>query len=726
MSGLSRIFSIFSFVLLAFATPATAQLSLGPVSAKVEVQLIAEEETVHPGNTFWVALKMNIIPDWHVYWRNPGDSGMVTTIDWELPPGVTAGAITWPTPKRMPIPPLLNYGYEQQVLLLVPITTPADLDLPVLPLKAKADWLVCHEVCIPETAIVELNLPVSAETPMTSAWSSAFTATRKQLPQKFDGQVTVRAKDTNDFTITLRDLPIPASETPIEGYFYSGNADLVTHATTHNFSQQGRDIILTVPYNKTVREHPARAEGDVWIRTTQNDYSFAINHAFTAPPVSSEQLDTASSAAQATHTTEPQPTTGLGLANALLLALLGGLVLNLMPCVFPVLSIKALGLVQKSQEGNRREIIMGGLIYTAGVLVSFALLGVVLLLIKMGGHTIDWGMQLQSPLFVTLMIIVLFLIGYTLIGAVTFGSTLMGVGQSLTHKSGHVGTFFTGALAVIVATPCTAPFMGGALFYGFTQQWYIAISILLALGLGLALPYLLICIFPQLLRFLPKPGIWMEHFKQFLSFPMFAAAIWLVWVLGQQAGADGVLRALLAVLMLAFALWVWRSIQRDTHQNIWHYCKAVLVALSFLYVASLLFDQSQAQPVTQSTATEATQNNFEPYSVERLASLRQSGTPVFVNMTAAWCITCLVNEKTALSTDDVKAFFKDNKIAYLKGDWTNRDPKISKFLQEHGRNGVPLYVFYAPGQEPLVLPQILSPKQVITDLKQALSTPTTP
>jgi thiol:disulfide interchange protein len=724
MSGFTR-FAFFSlFALFIWTSSSSAQLSLGPVTRKVDVQLIAEEETVQAGRTFWVALKMNIVPDWHVYWRNPGDSGMVTTLDWELPPGVTAGDIAWPTPKRMPIPPLLNYGYEQQVLLLVPISTPADYNLPVLPLKAKADWLVCHEVCIPETAIVELDIPVSADTPYTSAWSTAFTATRKQFPQKFDGDVTVRAKDADHFTISLRDLPIPASETPIEGYFYSGQADLVTHAPKHDFTQQGHDIVLTVPYNKTTRNHPPRAEGDVWIRTTQNDYSFAINHQFTRAPVSSEQLDATTSAKNITE--QPQPSTGLSLGHALLLALLGGLVLNLMPCVFPVLSIKALGLVQKSQQEKRSAVIVSGLIYTAGVLVSFAVLGFALLLIKMGGHTIDWGMQLQSPLFVTLMIMVLFLIGYTLIGAVTFGSNLMGVGQNLTHKSGHIGTFFTGALAVIVATPCTAPFMGGALFYGFTQEWYVAIGILLALGLGLALPYLLICIFPQLLRFLPKPGIWMEHFKQVLSFPMFAAAIWLVWVLAQQAGADGVLRALIATLMLAFTLFVWRSLQRDTRQNIWHYCKAALVAFSVLYIVSLLYDQSKT-PAISAVSPQATEKNFEDFSAQRLAELRAANTPVFVNMTAAWCITCLVNERTALSTDDVKNFFADKHIAYLKGDWTNRDPAISQFLQDHGRNGVPLYVFYAPGQtDPLILPQILSAKQIMADLQSALAVSHTP
>ncbi|HEY0906815.1 MAG TPA: protein-disulfide reductase DsbD domain-containing protein, partial [Methylophilus sp.] len=502
-------------------------MQLADSAPKVEAQLIAEDESVQPGRPFWVALKMNIVPDWHVYWRNPGDSGMATHIAWNLPAGVQVGPIVWPTPQRIEIAPLVNYGFSDQVLLLTQITPPDDLTDSTLQLRAKADWLVCHEVCIPESTTLELDLPVTMDVPLKGAWSSAFTATRKKVPQEFKGNVVVAKKNDQNFTVTLRDLPLSSVETPVEAYFFSGDGSLVTHKMNHEFIQSGRDFTITVPYNTTTVDHPDHIEGDVWVRTTQNDYSFAIDTQFAVPPAPPQQIVTKA----------PAPAVGIGLFKSFLLAFIGGILLNLMPCVFPVLSIKALGLVQKAQHGDRKDIIVGGLVYTAGVLISFAILGALLLVVKTGGHNVDWGMQLQSPLFVTLMSLALFLIGYTLIGAITFGGNMMGIGQSLTHKAGHVGTFFTGALAVIVATPCTAPFMGGALFYGFTQPWYIAISVLLALGFGLALPYLLICFFPGALRFLPKPGIWMEHFKQFLAFPMFAAAIWLIWVLGQQVGA---------------------------------------------------------------------------------------------------------------------------------------------------------------------------------------------
>jgi thiol:disulfide interchange protein len=712
MSGLSRfLFSLF-LLALSITEPLSGHAQgFDTGEPKVKAQLIAEQESIQPGKAFWVALKLDIEPEWHVYWRNPGDSGMATRITWDIPTGAQAGPIVWPTPRRIEIPPLVNYGYDNQVLLLTQIVPPADFTGDLMSLKARADWLVCHEVCIPEGANLELNLPVKPEDPITGAWGSAFNIIRKKIPQPYTGTALVHKNDEKSFTLDLKNFA--GSAMILEAYFFGGDAELVTHALNQPFTQSAQDLQLTIPYNTTTKDHPDKVEGDIWIRTPEGESSFSIDTAFSSssPPV----VETAAPITQAANSATPQPSMGIGLAKSLLLALLGGLLLNLMPCVFPVLSIKALGLVQKSLHGDKKQIIVGGLVYTLGVLASFGLMGVLLLLIKTSGHNVDWGMQLQSPVFVTIMALVLFVIGYTLTGAFTFGSSLMGLGQNLTHKNGHLGTFFTGALAVVVATPCTAPFMGGALFYAFTQPWYVALSVLLVLGLGLALPYLLICLYPQSLKVFPKPGIWMEHFKQFLAFPMFAAAIWLLWVLGQQVGPNGVLRAMVAMLVTSFTLWVWRSIQRDTHQNIWHYCKAFLVAMCVLYTASLIFDQRLPDPVPAEQAA-VTTTQFEPYSAERLEALRNEGHPVFVNMTAAWCITCLANERNALSSDVVKKIFTDNNIAYLKGDWTNRDPAISAFLQQHQRNGVPLYVFYAPGQDGKILPQLLTEDKVLQEL----------
>lgn len=714
---LRPLFAAFS-LFLALAAPVHAQyvdLGENDSSPKVKAQLIAEQESIQPGKPFWVALKMDIIPDWHVYWRNPGDSGMATRIRWDLPQGFQAGEIVWPTPQRIAIPPLLNYGYSDQVLLLTQITPPAVPADPGITIKGKADWLVCHEVCIPESAEFSLDLPVAEQEPATSAWGSAFNATRRHVPKEFTGTVKATKKDDQNFILTITDLPLPAMDIPVEAYFFSGDPTLVSHSGEQQFSQNDRDIVMTVPFNTSSSDHNKPFDGDIWVRTTQGDYSFAIKAQFETPvPAAAVAAQQPAVALQSGPAPMSAPTS-FGWLGALGLAFLGGILLNLMPCVFPVLSIKALSLVQKSQSESRSHVVMGGLVYVLGVLCTFLLLGAVLLILQAGGQTIGWGMQLQSPVFITVLILVLFLIGYSLIGAVTFGNRLMGIGQTLTHKSGFTGVFFTGALAVIVATPCTAPFMGGAMFYAFTQPWYVAFTVLIALGLGLALPYLLLCIFPRALSILPKPGIWMEHFKQFLAFPMFAASIWLVWVLAQQSGADGVLRALIAVLMLAFTLWVWHSVSHDTKKNAWHYTKIAIAVLTALYTLCLIYDQRMSA-VPAEGAIKASALPYEKYSADTLVSLREQNRPVFVNMTAAWCITCLANEKNALSSQKVRDYFAQNNIAYLKGDWTNQDPAISEFLKQHQRNGVPLYVFYAPGAQPKILPQLLTPDSVIKEL----------
>lgn len=708
----------FAFALVcALAAPAQAQyVDLGGSDStpKVKVQLIAEQESIQPGKPFWVALKMDVIPDWHVYWRNPGDSGMATRMTWDLPQGFEASPIVWPTPQRIAIPPLLNYGYSDQVLLLTQISPPANTD-PTVTIKGKADWLVCHDVCIPESAEFSLDLPVAEQEPVTSAWGSAFNATRRHIPKEFTGTVKAVKQDDNQFVLTVTNLPLPATDIPVEAYFFSGDLALVNHSGEQRFTQNDRDVMLTIPLNTATKDHTKPFDGDIWVRTTQGDYSFAIKAQFEAPAAAAAPTPAVSTALQSGPAPMTAPTT-FGFWGALGLAFLGGILLNLMPCVFPVLSIKALSLIEKSQSESRAHMIMGGVVYTLGVLCTFILLGGLLLILQAGGQTIGWGMQLQSPVFISVLIIVLFLIGYSLIGAVTFGSRLMGLGQGLTRKTGYTGVFFAGALAVVVATPCTAPFMGGAMFYAFTQAWYVALSVLIALGLGLALPYMLLCAFPRALRILPKPGIWMEHFKQFLAFPMFAAAIWLVWVLAQQSGADGVLRVLIAVLFLAFTLWVWNSVTHDTKKNVWHYTKIAIAILSALYTLSLIYDQRMSAVPTDGQAIKASALPYEKYSADTLTNLRSQGRPVFVNMTAAWCITCLANEKNALSSQAVRDHFAQNNIAYLKGDWTNQDPAISEFLKQHQRNGVPLYVFYAPNSEPKILPQLLTPDLVTQEL----------
>jgi thiol:disulfide interchange protein len=617
----------------------------------------------------------------------------------------------FPTPHRQKTGDLVNYGYENAVMSIATITPPAVFnDQHEITLQGKASWLVCKEICIPESANFELKLPVRND-PAPSAWASAFTAARATMPQTHTSNQAAE-HDVSTITITIDPLPLPADQMPEEAYFFPHDGLLVVHNGEQKMLLDGRKITLTMPRAPTRSAAITRVSGDLWLRTMTGEQSFH----FDAPVVDKTVVQIIAPAKEQGQTVTIAPAPApvapqmeMSLMAALLSAFLGGILLNLMPCVFPVLSLKALSLVHKAYHEDRSKVILSGVFYTLGVLASFALLAFVLITLKSTGQHIGWGIQLQSPLFVASMALLLFAIGYVLSGAVTLGGNLIGIGQNLAHKSGHVGSFFTGALAVIVATPCTAPFMGGAVFYGLTQSPAVTFIVLLALGFGLALPYLFLTICPGALRFLPRPGIWMEHFKQFLAFPMIAASIWLVWVLAQQTGSIGVLLSLFSMLSLSFALWLYGTTQ-NRPRSLWQMIKLLLVLLT-LGMTVLLVTKQPREVVQTNISTTA---EYEPYSAARLAELRATNQPVFVNMTAAWCISCLANEKATLSTDSVKGFFRDNRITYLKGDWTNYDDAITQYLKEFGRSGVPIYVFYPADQTkpPVVLPQVLTPSLV--------------
>ena len=501
-------------------------------------------------------------------------------------------------------------------------------------------------------------------------------------------------------------------------YFFPHDGLLIQHNAPQKLLLDGRSLKLTIPKN-TARTTPiTTVSGDLMLRLITGERSFRFLATIEQPKITAVAVPAPAVNAPAEtsisniSTADQSDNTSIGLFGALLSAFIGGILLNLMPCVFPVLSLKALGLVNKSHETARPQVISGGLAYLGGVLATFTALGVLLVALKNAGHHIGWGIQLQSPQFVALLALLLFFIGYVLSGAVTLGSRFMGIGNRLTQKSSLAGSFFTGALAVIVATPCTAPFMGAAVFYALTQNAATTLLVLWALGFGLALPYVLLTFFPHiLLKYLPKPGVWMEHFKQFLAFPMLAAAIWLVWVLAQQTGATGMLYALFGMLSLAFALWIYRTTQNQP-ATLWQTTKAFIALLIALFAIGLTYHQPEPVTAAQTATPDA---GFEAFTPQKLAEYRQANHPVFVNMTAAWCITCLANEKAALSSDRVKTYFKENNIAYLKGDWTNYDESITAYLKEFGRSGVPIYVFYPAdaSKAPVVLPQLLTPDTVI-------------
>ena len=702
-------------LLLLFAVAAWPGLAMAygtsqpVVTDNVTARLVAERDRVEPGDRVDLALVLDIRPGWHTYWRNPGDSGEPPHIRWELPDGVTAGSIRWPWPELIRVGPLANYGYSGRAVHLVELRVPAEWPAGTpLGIAADATWLVCEEHCIPEEGRFRLRLEVAGTAgPPDPELAPIFAAARSRLPQ--DGVVRAALEPSGD-VLTLRVPSAALPPDPQSARFFAGEWGLIEHAAPQDWTIDGDELVMTLtPGAAAASAAPA---GLLVVAADGGTRAFEIDA--TAPPGAAAPAPDGGVAAGAGDGA------GLGLPLALALALLGGLVLNLMPCVFPVLAIKALGLARQG-GAPLRERALHGLAYTAGVLTFFALVAALLLALRAGGAAVGWGFQLQSPPFVALMAYLFLVLGLSLAGAVTLGTRVMGLGAGLHAGGGHAGAFVTGGLAALVAAPCTAPFMGAALGYALTLVWPLALAIILTLGLGLALPFLLLALLPALARRLPRPGPWMEHLKQGLAFPMFATAAWLVWVLSVQAGPAGVAAALTGMVLLAFGLWL---LERTRHAAPgWRRGGAVAGAAALLLAVGIGLGTERLAGADLAAASgggqvepEGSGLAAEPFGAGRLAEALAAGRPVFVNMTAAWCITCLVNERVALGRPAVAAAFAERDLLYLKGDWTRRDPSITEYLAGFGRSGVPIYVLYPPGGEPRVLPQVLTESIVLDAL----------
>ena len=696
--------AILLLVLLAVVGWHTPLRAAAPADDLVKSDLLAEPAAIAAGQTFWIGVRLRMKEHWHTYWRNPGDSGEATSITWQLPQGFTAGPIQWPTPNRIPVGPLANYGYDGETTLLTQITAPADLAPSAdVPISANVTWLVCEKECIPGEASLSLTLPAVAagQTPLegNAGMRSLFEAARATIPQPSPWAARM---DVAPDTLILRAAAKGLKPEAIRSaQFFPFSETLIRHAEPQTVAVTDAGLSLELPRSALTIGTPKDARGVLVVGEVIG--ASTARHAFELGDV-------------AIATAAPIGSAGM-ILQAALFALLGGLILNLMPCVFPVLSIKVLSLINHAGQ-SARQLRLHGLVYTAGVLVTFLGLAGALLALRAGGAEIGWGFQLQSPIAVAVIAYVLFAMGLSLSGVFHFGYSLQAVGGNLAHRTGLSGSFFAGALAVVVATPCTAPFMGTALGFALTQPAAVSLIVFLALGLGLALPFLLLTLAPQLVRRLPRAGAWMETLKQALAFPIYATVAWLMWVLGQQVGPSGLFAALMGLVLVALAAWsfsIWQT------SGIWGRRVAAAVAIASVAttavaLAGLQRDRVDASPTTQAAAAAG----IEPFTQRRLDELRAENRPVFVNMTAAWCITCLVNERVALSTDAVKSAFAAGKIAYLKGDWTNRNPEITRILERHGRSGVPLYLLYAGADEPVVLPQILTAATVLQEIDRSL------
>ena len=672
-----------------FASPALGQIDDLP---KVHARLIAEHDRIAPGGTDTIAFEQDIRPGWHTYWRNPGDVGQPTTLDWKLPAGWVAGPLQWPYPKRLPVGPFMDYGYEGKVWILATVTAPKDAKPgEVVPLKASATWLVCKEVCVPEEAL--LTVPVVIGAPGASSNPALFAAARASLPTPSPWAARYALGDVLRLFVAAKSL---VDAHPKDAAFFPVSDGMVAGSAPQSMGFTADGLVLRLSPGKKIVKTGGALEGVLVLTSADGS-------------VQSLQIKALPGAVPDVSFGESEGEIGLGAA--LLLAFLGGLILNLMPCVLPILAMKAFALSSLSGR-DRAEAVRESFAYGGGAVLSFLALGGLLLALRSGGAAIGWGFQLQEPLVVAGFALLMFGVGLNLSGV--FEIVGFGGGESLTRAGGAVGSFFTGVLAVAVAAPCTAPFMAAALGYALTQSAMLALGIFLALGLGFAAPFVLIGVSPMLMRALPRPGAWMLRFKQALAFAMYGTAAWLVWVLAQQAGANAVAAVLAAMVAAGFGAWIWGVSRNASPRGRGISALVTLIAI----VAALSCLSFLKSAPAQASSINVTGIPSEAYSAQRLASLRAQNRAVFVNATAAWCITCLVNDETALSRVAVRSAFEDKHIAYLIADWTRRDPAITDLLSVHGRSGVPLYLYYAPGAaEPIVLPQILTEGEVLSTLE---------
>jgi thiol:disulfide interchange protein DsbD len=674
----------------------------------------------------YAGLYFKLEPGWHIYWMNAGDAGEPPHIHWTLPDGITAGAMEFPAPRRLPLGSLMDYGYEDEVLFPLKLRVADSVKAGPVTLRAAVDWLVCRDSCIPGSAELELQRNVDLGSHKTADEPDPlFKRFINRLPKPLPaGAKAVFQPAKDGFRLTVE-----TGQRELSAMFFPEDQDIIDNPAPQKLTPTPTGLILDLKRDAGLAANPALLKG---VLALSGERAFELT---ALPGAVVTQVSPPSSSISATAPVAPLPALDLApkpsssgpagapsfswavLLQASSLAFLGGLLLNLMPCVFPVLFLKALALVH-SGHGELHKLRAHGMVYAAGILVSFWALVGVLLGLRAAGATLGWGFQFQSPVFLALIAGLLFFLGLSLAGQFEIGLTLTSAGGSLAAKHGYTGSFFTGVLAVVVATPCTAPFMGAAVGYALSASPAVTFAVFTALALGLAAPYVALTLQPAWTRILPRPGVWMEVLRQAVAVPIFATVIWLAWVLAQAYGAS-VLAALLAsFLLLAIAGWFlgrWPAKR-------WATLVATLILLGVVALAVF------AQRLVRETAGKAALNSaarsaldsiaasgWEPWSADAVSRYQAQGRPVFVDFTASWCLSCQVNERVALNRPEVQKEFRDRKVALLRADWTQHDEAITHALATLGRNGVPAYALYAPGQsEPQLLPEVLTPG-IVTD-----------
>ncbi len=702
LNGLPGIILMVVLAGLGGLASASAQSGWSRGDPIIEAELVSEQSVLAPGDTFHIGLHQIMPEGWHTYWRNPGDNGLPVEIDWTAPDGVTVGEIVWPAPIELPLTDaIMDYGYKGELVLPMPVSVPADYAGAMLTLRADATWLVCEVICVPEERTLSLTLDVGPEAQRDEAGYWYIREALDAEPQ-LDPSVSATLSIEGGRVILELTGGDFANPEAIENLrFFPYETGVIRNAGEQGIQAgEGTTLVLMEPGYAAAGAGRDRQDGVVSWQSSQSGMRRAIV-VEAGPGSGGYGLAPVSGGVPASDGVST------GLLSLVLLAFGGGLILNLMPCVFPVLSIKVLKFVQAAHADTgavRRQ----GVFFLAGVLLSFVGLAAALVVLREVGLPVGWGFQLQVPLVVALLALLLFAIGLNLMGAFEVGTRMMGLGAGLADQPGWKGAFFTGVLAVVVAAPCVGPLAAGALGLALTQPAPVVLLVAAAMGLGLAAPFVIFSLSPTLLRFLPKPGAWMVTFRQFLAFPMFASVIWLSWVLTLQSGPIALVFLGAAMLALSFAIWA-----HGQGHTIWS-----VIAIAALLGGVVSIVTIARLPTT--TSTQTLSGRVEPWSHERVAELQAMGQPVFVDVTAAWCVTCQINKLTVLDSEMVEDAFDRLGVASLRADWTNRDETIANLIADHGQAGVPLYLLYpASGGEARVLPTVLSSGPLVDALEWA-------
>ncbi len=677
-----------------------------------QAELIAEERSVQPGRPFWVALRLSMDEDWHTYWRNPGDSGLATSVRWDLPQGFQSGPLQWPYPQEITFEPLTSYGYEGEVLLLTKITPPLTIQKGETELRARVSWLACRVECVPGQADLVLNIPVKEKAPQRDPrWIEGFDLTRRKLPLSESGW-KIRVEETEGDLVFLL-APPSWGQYKVDGIrFFPYRDDLIRHDGKQTLNRGETGYRLVVSKSHIAPKTIEKIQGI--LVSTEGWKGYGSRRSLLVDEQVEDNVE--------------NPPAGPGPATVkylipVVFAFLGGILLNVMPCVLPILSIKVLHFVKQADE-DRRRIWRHGLTFSLGILTAFWILAGILVALRAGGQRLGWGFQLQSPVFVAFLAVLFFVLGMNLFGVFEIGTTFARLGRPRAFaKSRYTESFLSGMLTTVVATPCTAPFMGTALGVALTQGSVFSRVVFTSLGLGLSLPYLILSRFPGLVGHVPRPGPWMVRLKQFLGFFLMATVVWLMGLLGLQKGVQAMTLLSLGLVIIGLGGWVLGAwTQPAVEPKIKYLARAGAL---ILFIVGFLSGWKGATLKTDGPVTRPDDKTgviaWQAYSPELIQRERKNGRIIFADFTAAWCFTCQVNERITLQDPQVVQKFQQLDVVPVKGDWTSQDESVSLALESFGRTSVPLYVVYPKDEqeEPFLLPEIITPRIVLQALEKA-------